>query len=582
MEISFDVETTGLNIYRGDKIFAYAAHNGRRAQVVRFDKGERREGRKRLARLLRSKDTLIGHNLLFDFGACRQSGFRIKDGRAFEDTFLLANIIDNDRQSYALDQICWELGEYSRDIDERVKKLGRDLGTYQAIPVKLFNKYQELDVERALVLWEIYKDELSDPAVRDNYDVEKRLIWVALRMMENGVRIFPERTQALIDDLSKKIERSRKRLNKLAGREVNPRSPKQLIKLLYEDLSLPIVKRKKKTGNPSTEKEVLFELFELTRNPILRELGRLRSFGAGVKQLQSYLDARDVDDIIHPSIRPSGSNEDGTRTGRQSISDPNLMGVQKDTSRLNPFPIPSRACFGPKEGTVWFCVDYAGIQAILLVGRSGDTRAMEIFRQGGSMHDAAAKIFYGKRYKGKSKSKALYGAAKNANFAKPFGASREKMMRTLGLASDRTIIEYEKTFPQYCGVNAALREEVQENGYITTTHGRKLKMLKRKSYMGANYFAQGEEACIMKRAEIRVDDYLQEATGGEARLLMPIHDEIIIEYPEDRLSDAPEILREISERMTNFPEIPVPLSVDVKLVRENWGGGEEYNDHVKT
>lgn len=574
-QVAFDVETTGLDIYRGDRIFSFATFKRSKASVFRFDRQRKKENIRHLRELLRDPSvSLVGHNLLFDFGACRQSGFEVEDWRAFEDTFLLSNLLDNNRRSHALDEICWELGGYPKEIDKKVKRTASKVGGYQAVPVQLMNLYQSLDVERAMALWVLWKENLKDKALADNYRVEKDMVWIALAMMERGVFLRVKDTVELISSLKIQMSRALGRMTKVAGTDFNPGSSAKVAKVLYEDLGLPIIKRKKETGFPSTEKEVLFSLYEQTGNKFLRELAKFRSYSHGIKSLEGYLDKRDSGDIIHPNIRPCGAT-----TGRQSISEPALMGVSKETSRLNPFPVPARRCFGPRPGFVWFSIDYSGIQALLLVGRSGDKRARAIFERGGSMHDEAAKIFYGAKYikeKNPKKKKELYNAAKNANFAKPFGASREKIKRTLGISEDGPVLDYEEAFPDYCAINGRLLREAAETGQIITTHGRVLKMLKRDAYMAANYFAQGEEAAIMKRAEIRVHDYLQEATGGEAKLVLPIHDEIVIEYPEDRLDDAREIVKGVADRMTAFPEIGVPLRVEASIIRQRWSDKEDF------
>jgi len=579
---SFDTETTSLDIYRGARVFSYSiCDTDGQTGVMRLDhkdKFKRDVARWSLHDVVNKNDSMLAiHNAIFDIGACRQSGIPFQDGRAIADTMVMSHILRSNARSHALDELAWELGGYEKGLDKEVNKIAKKVGGYKYVPKHIMEKYQRLDAERCMALYlTLWPRIQAERAHLENYKVELDMIWTTLRMVERGVLLKQDRVLDLLSWLDEELEMAVKELEHIAGRYINPDSPPQIAKLLYKEIGLPIIKRTD-TGLPSTEKEVLFELHAAHQHPVLHCIAKFRSYSGARKSLLNYLGYVDENSVIHPNIRPTGA-----KTGRQSISQPALMGVSKEAVLLNPYPVPSRQCFGPRPGNVWFCIDYKGIQALLLVGRSGDEEGIKIFKSGRSMHDVAASIFYGNRYKNQKdpvKKKQLYNSAKNANFAKPFGAGMTKMLRTLGLPKTKAsrVKAYEARFPRYCGLNRVLRDEVKESGYITTTHGRQLYMPKKDAYMGANYFAQGEEACIMKRAEIRVDNYLEGATGGEAGLVFPIHDEIVIEYPRKMLPDAPEVIGQVCKLMTDFPEINVPLGVDVKVATVDWSKTEEVS-----
>jgi len=117
---------------------------------------------------------------------------------------------------------------------------------------------------------------------------------------------------------------------------------------------------------------------------------------------------------------------------------------------------------------------------------------------------------------------------------------------------------------------------VEEQGYVVTMFGRHLSVPIEKSYIGLNYLIQGTAAEIIKRAQVRVDAYLRKYTGRELCILLPVHDELIIECPRRRLRDARDIMRDIVNLMVDFPEFDVPLDVEIDLVVRDWDHKAAY------
>jgi DNA polymerase I-like protein with 3'-5' exonuclease and polymerase domains len=127
--------------------------------------------------------------------------------------------------------------------------------------------------------------------------------------------------------------------------------------------------------------------------------------------------------------------------------------------------------------------------------------------------------------------------------------------------------------------------EARSYGYVTTIHGRRLYVPHSKPYVGTNYKIQGSAAEILKVAQNRVHHYLEEKTQGAAGLILPIHDEIIIEWPRSILYKAPKMLAKVHELMTDFPKLDAPLDVGVEVATHDWSKKEDYNawkDHTNT
>ncbi|KKK90039.1 hypothetical protein LCGC14_2727090, partial [marine sediment metagenome] len=329
-----------------------------------------------------------------------------------------------------------------------------------------------------------------------------------------------------------------------------------------------------RSGKPSTDKAVIDELREKTKHPVFDAILRYRSYGRGVSIIEGYVEASDGDDVVHPQIHPYRA-----KTGREACAKPNLQNVSKETTLRSPYPIPARRCFRPKPGMVNFHVDYAGIEARLLVHFSGDEEALRIFQSGGDFHAEAALELYGDKFARVSKArqyklwKSLRDAAKNADFAVGYGAAPTKVAVTLGVdpAAGKA------GFARFAAMPRHFASLVREHGYVDTIFNRRLRLPRNKPYVGTSYTVQGTAAGILKRAQNRVDRYLRRATSGEAAIILPIHDEIIIEWPRERLGEARACLREIRELMIDFPGLRVPLEIEVDLSVRDWASAKEYD-----
>ncbi len=573
--ISYDVESTGLSTYMGDYMFSFSTCTKQgETSVHRIDgpKLRRIRNRKVLNKIWSNKALAkSAHNMKFDLAFTEKELGRSLSGNAIHDTSIMSHILQNHHPSHRLKDLAWELAGVPKDDENVVKKYATGGANYQSVPEHLMDKYQHRDAERGMLLQLFFHPRiLASKAYREIYNMELDLIWTTLRIEQRGIMLSVPKCKNLIAHLEEEVKGALDELESAVGRPFNPDKSIELRRLLFNELGLPVLKRTKKTKVPSTEKEVLMELNEKTKNPLLNLIVKYRSYSRGMKILAGYLDCSDEDGIIHSDIHTNG-----TITGRESSRNPNLQNVSKTGVHLNPFPIPSRKCFRPRPGYVNFHFDYSGEELRLLTHESGDKKMIDIFLKGKDPHAVSAEIFFGSRFRNANKkaAKTLRDASKNANYAIPYGCNFTRLAEILNISHQeaRSGLEAFKTeYPKLYALNKTTSDEVRDNGYVETVFGRRLHLARNKPYMGVNYRIQGGGGGVIKRAQNSVSGYLKDATGNEVRIIMPIHDELIIEYPRKRLKDKNDILPVIVKKMTDFPQLKVPLEVEVKVSTSDW------------
>jgi DNA polymerase-1 len=578
--ISYDTETTGLRLHSGDRMFSYSTCTTTgQCAANRLDGTAVRKvrNRQRLARLW--KDAVshevepIMHNAKFDLTATEyELGVRLADNVSFHDTMVQSHLLQNNHPSHALKSLAWELANVPVDDEKVVRAIVGSGGNYQMVPKHLMDEYQFRDAERTMLLHLFFYPKIQrNPQLREIYTMELDLVRTTMRMEKRGVMVRPEATRQVVAELAVKVDEVLDAIEDFAGYRVNPDKTNDLYWLLFDKAELPVLKRTK-TNKPSTTKEDLRILREKYHHPVLEMVAQYRSWSRGVTMLQSYLDKADAEWVLHPDIRTVGP-----KTGRESCRDPNLQNVQKAGALLNPYPIPARKCFRPRPGYVNIHIDYSGIEMVLAIFYSRDALLLKVLREDGDPHEPGCQLFFGDEFtkldKGSKERAILRSGVKNANFGIIYGARGSKIAGTLGkdmawgMAKYR---EYHETFHGICGLMPAVATQVRETGYVETAFGRELHVPRNKAYMGTNYLIQGTAAGVLKRAQNRVRKVLDDGTGGEAQILLPIHDELVVEWPRKRLNDVPDVLPSIVQVMTNFPEFDIPLKVDMELATVNW------------
>ena len=519
----------------------------------------------------------IMHNARFDIGMTEKLLGRSLRGHTIHETMALGHILYNTHPGLGLDKLAFDFFGYPTEQDSALEPYLSSEFAYRDVPPEVLDPYQRADAERTMMLFQGFRPKVAKGGFDEIYAMEQALVWTTNDICRRGVMLDRKKAVKLIDWCREQADVALAEFRAITGLPTsNPESPKQLAHILYDQMGLPILKRTPK-GSPSTDKFVLGDLREQTGHAIFDTILRYRSYSGGMSTIQSYIDLSDADDWLHPNINPYGAV-----TSRESCSNPNLQNVAKDGVLLNPFPVPARRCFRPKPGYVNFHIDYKGLQASIFTGRSQDQEFLKILLAGGDMHEAAAVEFLADRFTSitdKVQKKTLRNASKNGNFCVAFGGGIKKLARCLGLTVEEMqpgYNRYKARFPGLAALNRKDSEFVRANGFVLTSFGRMLSLSRGKPYAGTVTAVQGDEAGIAKRAQNRVNEYLREATSDEAGIILPIHDELVIEWPRKRLSDAPGILREVCNLMTDFPQINVPLAVDVKISTSDWAHKRNY------
>jgi DNA polymerase-1 len=352
----------------------------------------------------------------------------------------------------------------------------------------------------------------------------------------------------------------------LAGEEFNLASPKQLGYILFEKLKLPVQKKTAK-GAASTKEEVLQEL--ALDYPLPKLLLEHRSLS---KLKSTYTDKLPL--LVNPATGRihTSYHQAVTATGRLSSSDPNLQNIPVRSAEGRRI----RQAFVATEGCKIVAADYSQIELRIMAHLSGDRGLKAAFEQNLDVHSATAAEVFGVELA--SVTGEQRRSAKAINFGLIYGMSAFGLGRQLHIGRNQAQEYIDLYFARYPGVQAymdSIRKRAAEQGYVETLFGRRLHLPEIRASNGMRRQAaertainapmQGTAADIIKLAMISVDQWLADKKLN-TRMIMQVHDELILEVPQDELED---VLSGLKTRMSNAARLDVPLIVDVG-VGDNW------------
>ncbi|MDP2924215.1 MAG: DNA polymerase I [Candidatus Omnitrophota bacterium] len=398
------------------------------------------------------------------------------------------------------------------------------------------------------------------------FTVEMPLIDILYQMQANGVKIDLEKMDELFKEVDKRLTGVREKIFKIAGKEFNLNSPKQLSVVLFEELKIPPIK-KTKTGF-STGEEVLDKLssqFEIAKLIMqYRELNKLKT--TYISPLTE--DVKSKGGKIHAEF-----NQVSTQTGRLSSSSPNLQSIPikgEFSSKLRSSFISSF-----NDGYI-FCADYSQIELRILAHFSGDERLYEAFKNNLDIHSYTAALLFG--VKEEDVEDTQRNLAKRVNFSIIYGMSAYGLSQELHLTlqqAETFIQDYFLRYPKVKEYIQRIYEEVEKNGFVTTILGRKRYLpdfispnpqLKEFAMRQAvNTPIQGSCADLIKAAMVRICKEFQEKEL-QSKLIMQIHDELVFDIPKEELKQVAEIVKKNMEGS-------IKLSVQVKVnlqYGKNW------------
>ncbi len=396
-------------------------------------------------------------------------------------------------------------------------------------------------------------------------DLEQPFACVLAGMEERGFMTDREALMRLDEKFTARISELLCAVGEIAGPGFNPNSPKQLGGLLFEKLGLPGGK-KTKTGW-STSADILEEIAE--KYPEYEIVPLILEYRKYTKLKSTYIDAllrlRDGEGRIHTSF-----DQVATATGRISSLEPNLQNIPVRT----PLGREIRSAFVAQEGWTLVDADYSQIELRVLAHMSGDKVMCEAFRLGQDIHTRTAAEVYGvpiEEVTGEMRS-----AAKAVNFGIVYGISDFGLARNIGVSRQEAAAFIERYLGRYPYVKRFMDACVTQGnteGFVSTLMGRRryLPELSDRSYnirqfgerAAMNSPIQGTAADIIKLAMVRVDEALK-SMGLRARLILQVHDELIVEAPED---EAEAVRRILKETMEGVMELDVPLTAEVSTGR---------------
>jgi DNA polymerase I len=509
---------------------------------------------------------LIGQNIKFDYKILKRQGISIQN-RLF-DTMIAAWLLESEAgpAAYSLDLLAEKYLSY-RTIryEEAVgDEEGRNLSH---VPVARATDYAAEDADIALRL-----SEKLDPQLRDFhleslfFNVEMPVVRILAEMEAAGIRVLPDQLKALSRELETGLAAVEKTIYTIAGKEFNINSPKQLQSILFVDRKLMPLK-KTKTGF-STDNQVLESLAfedELAARVVEhRSLAKLKN---------TYADT--LPELINPATGRIHTQylQTGTATGRLSCKDPNLQNipVREETGRL------IRRAFVPAAGSVFISADYSQIELAVLAHLSADPLLMEAFRKGTDVHALTASLIFNRSVDEVSTQERRMG--KTINFGVIYGMSGFRLAQDFKISRKEASDFIDEYFNRYAGVRA-LRErtlaQAEKDLFVSTLLGRRRRVpglgsANKQERAAAeraafNTVIQGSASDIVKTAMRDIARFLKERGLG-SRLLLQVHDELVLETPEAEVELVKKEIRRLMEQA-------VPLSVPLRVTIEtglSWG-----------
>ncbi|MCX2783926.1 DNA polymerase I [Microbulbifer thermotolerans] len=572
---AFDTETTSLNYMQAKLVglsfavepykaaYVPLAHDymGAPAQLP-FD-----EVLAKLKPLLEDENhKKVGQNLKYDSHILANYGIELR-GIA-RDTMLESYVLDSTGSRHDMDSLALKyLGEQTVHYEDIAGKGAKQL-TFNQIEVDKAGPYAAEDADITLRLHQELSPRLArEPSLEKVLDeIEMPLLPVLSRMERNGTYIDAKMLAAQSAELEQKMREVEQRAFEEAGEEFNLGSTKQLGAILFDKLQIPVIKKTPK-GAPSTAEPVLQELAHSHALPAL-----IMEYRGLAKLKNTYTDK--LPQMIDPATGRvhTSYHQAVTATGRLSSSDPNLQNIPIRTEEGRRI----RQAFVAPAGSKIIAADYSQIELRIMAHLSGDKGLVEAFAAGQDIHRAtAAEVF---EVAPEAVTDEQRRRAKAINFGLIYGMSAFGLAKQLDIPRADAQQYVDLYFERYPGVHAYMentRKQASEQGYVETLFGRRLYLPEINSRNGAQRQAaertainapmQGTAADIIKRAMIAVDTWLAEQ-GLETKLIMQVHDELVLEVPE---REVEQVSTGITELMQSAAELHVPLIADLG-VGDNW------------
>lgn len=507
----------------------------------------------------------LGQNLKYDMHVLANHGIHLQG--VVEDTLLESAVWESDK-GHDLDALASRYTDMATlSYSDVCGKGAKAVGFYD-IEVARATEYGAEDADVTLRVHHRLSPKIAaEPGLSRVYrDIELPVQEVLWAMERQGVLVDTFLLAQQSEELGRKMLEIEQEAYAVAGQPFNLNSPKQIKELLFDRDKLPVLK-KTPSGAPSTDEEVLAQL--ALDYPLPKLILDYRSLA---KLKNTYTDK--LPRMVNPGTGRvhTSFSQTGAITGRLASSDPNLQNIPVRTSEGRRI----RAAFIAPSGWHVVSADYSQIELRIMAHLSGDERLLDAFARGEDVHRATAAEVFGVDSDAVTSEQRRY--AKTINFGLIYGMSAHGLARSLEIERSAAQSWIDKYFARYPGVAAYMeqtRQLARAQGYVETVFGRRLWLPEiRSSNVGRRQGAeraainapmQGTAADLVKLAMRRVYDWLRQS-GLQSRLLLQVHDELILEVPPQELDQVREILPQL---MAEVAELRVPLLAEVG-VGANW------------
>lgn len=573
---AFDTETTSLDYMKAELVgLSFSYEVGKAAYVpvghdyedapVQLD---REWVLNKLKPLLENAEIKkIGQNLKYDANVLVKYDIKVK-GIAF-DTMIESYCLNSVATRHNMDALALKYLGYETVHFEEIAGKGAKQLTFNQIELEKAAHYAAEDADITLRLHHAIFGKLEKLAEQKSVfeEIEMPLLPVLARMEQHGVLIDSDLLDEQSQQIGSRLSELEIEAHNIAGQSFNLGSPKQLQKILFEDLKIPVIKKTPK-GAPSTAEEVLQEL------ALDYPLPKVILENRGLSKLKStYTDklplmVQGASGRVHTSYHQAVA-----ATGRLSSTDPNLQNIPIRSAEGRKI---RQAFIAPAEHKI-VAIDYSQIELRIMAHLSDDVGLVTAFAEGRDVHQATASEIFGVELDEVTIDQRR--SAKAINFGLIYGMSAFGLSKQLNIGRHQAQEYMDKYFERYPGVLTYMdtaRQDATEQGYVETLFGRRLYLpdIKSKNGMrrkGAERAAinapmQGTAADIIKKAMLAVDDWIETKADSRIKMTMQVHDELIFEIHQDIVDETTATLVEI---MNKAVELKVPLIAEAGM-GDNW------------
>lgn len=501
----------------------------------------------------------VGQNIKYDLQVLARYGINVAP---IDDTMLLSYVLEGGLHRHGMDELANIHLDHQTIKFKDVAGSGKNALTFDQVPLETAGPYAAEDADITLRLHRLLKPRLVKEKMVTIYErYERPLVGVLERMERNGIKVDAKKLREFSDDFEKRMAELEIEAHKIAGREFNIGSPKQLGEILFDEMSLPGGK-KGKAGAYSTSADVLEDLaaqgHDLPTTVLSwRQLQKLKS---------TYTDA--LIEVINPDTGRvhTSYSQAVTSTGRLSSNDPNLQNIPIRSEEGRKI----RQAFIAEPGHILVSADYSQIELRLLAHVAGIDVLKQAFAEGQDIHAITAAQVFDVPIEGMDPM--IRRQAKAINFGIIYGISGFGLARQLGIGRGDAQRYIDAYFDRYPGIKAFMddtKQQAHDKGYVETPFGRKCHVRgineKNQALRGnaeraaINAPIQGGAADIIKRAMTRLERALSDA-NLDAKMLLQVHDELIFEVPDAQVDQTKDVIRDVMEGAAT---LDVPLVVDI-------------------